>query len=276
MEIISGSELANGIKQGLQEENLRDGLSPQLAIVMVGGNEESLVYVNLKEKAVHSIGGICRQVITPADIARDKLIELINELNGDAAVDGILLQLPLPESLQSSVEDILSAIDPAKDVDGFNPSNRGLLATDSQYFTSCAALGCHYVIKQVFADLSNKEILLIGDSFDVVIPLAIMLMQAGSRVRVEPEYHPAGLGRADILLIEKGRPGIVKGSQWNHRMLLIDAGFYWENGRTLGNIDRNSVMENDGWLLPVPGGLGPLLIAMLMNNLCQAARRRKQ
>jgi len=276
MEIISGSDLANSIKQGLQADNLRDGLSPQLAIVMVGGNEESLVYVNLKEKAVHSIGGICRQIITPADISRDKLMELINELNEDAAVDGILLQLPLPERLQSSVEEILSAIDPAKDVDGFNPANRGLLATDSQYFTSCAALGCFYVIKKVFADLSNREILLIGDSFDVVIPLSIMLMQAGCRVRVESEYNPAWLGRADALIIEKGRPEIVKGSQWNHRMLLIDAGFYWENGGTIGNVDRNSVMENDGWLLPVPGGLGPLLIAMLTNNLCQAARRRKQ
>ena len=275
MEIISGVELADTIKQSLQEDNIRDGLRPVLAIILVGGNDESLVYVNLKEKAVHSIGGVCRQAITPADLTKEKLLSLIEQLNDDDTVDGILLQLPLPERLQSSVEEILSAISPEKDVDGFNPSNRGLLATDSQYFTSCAALGCLYVIQQVFAGLRNKEILLIGDSFDVVIPLSIMLMQAGCRVRLEPEYQPSLLGKTDALIIEKGRPEIVKGGHWDHRMLLIDAGFYWENGRTLGNVDRNSVAENDGWLLPVPGGLGPLLIAMLMNNLCQAARQRK-
>lgn len=275
MKIISGSELANTIKQSLQADNVRDGLRPVLAIIMVGSNEESLVYVNLKEKAVHSIGGVCRQVITPADLPKHKLLSLINELNEDDAVDGILLQLPLPEGLQSSVEEILSAIRPEKDVDGFNPSNRGLLATDSQYFTSCAALGCFYVMKQVYADLSNKEMVLVGDSFDVIIPLSIMLMQAGCRVRLEPEYQPSLLGNIDAMVIEKGRPEIVKGGHLDHQMLLIDAGFYWENGRTLGNVDRNSVAEKAGWLLAVPGGLGPLLIAMLMNNLCQAARQRK-
>ncbi|MGE5391883.1 MAG: bifunctional 5,10-methylenetetrahydrofolate dehydrogenase/5,10-methenyltetrahydrofolate cyclohydrolase [Deltaproteobacteria bacterium] len=276
MQIINGSELARAVKQGLREDNLKNGLRPVLAIIVVAGDEESLVYVGLKEKAVNEIGGVCRQIITSADITRDKLITLITELNNDETVDGILLQLPLPEGLQSSVEEILSAIDPEKDVDGFTPANRGLLSTDSQYFTSCAALGVFHVIKRIVADLKGKEIMLVGDSFDVVTPLAIMLMQAGSRVRMEPEYKPTLLGNVDVLVIEKGRPEIVKGEHLKQQLLLIDAGFYWENGRTLGNVDRSSVADNDGWLLPVPGGLGPMLIAMLMKNLCQAARQRNK
>lgn len=276
MKIINGSELAAAVRQNLQEENAQNELRPVLAIIMVGSNQESLVYVNLKEKAVHSIGGVCRQVITPADIAKDKLIALISELNEDTAVDGILLQLPLPEGLQSSVEEILAVIKPEKDVDGFTPANRGLLSTDSQFFTSCAALGCFYVMQQVYPDLRNKEVVLIGDSFDVVAPLATMLMQSACRVRLEPQYQPHLVGQADIMVIEKGRPEIVKGEHLEHELLLIDAGFYWENGRTLGNVDRDSMAPKDGWLLPVPGGLGPLLIAMLMKNLCQAARQRKE
>ena len=276
MEIVSGSELATTIRQNLQAENARDGLRPVLAIIIVGGNEESLVYVGLKEKAVQEIGGVCRQVVTPASISKEKLINLITELNGDERLDGILLQLPLPEGLQSSVEEILSAIKPEKDVDGFNPANRGLLSTGSQYFTSCAALGCWYVMQHVYADLKNKQVLLVGDSFDVIMPLAAILMQAGCRVRMEPEYKSRLLGKADIMVIEKGRSAMVKGEHLKQKLLLIDAGFHWENGHTLGNVDRESVADKDGWLLPVPGGLGPLLIAMLMKNLCQAARQRKQ
>lgn len=275
MEIINGNELAKGIKQALREDNGRNDLRPVLAIILVDGDEESRVYVGLKEKAVKEIGGVCRQIITPADITKDKLISIISELNNDGTVDGILLQLPLPEGLQSSVEEILSAIDPQKDVDGFTPANRGLLSTDSQYFTSCAALGVFDVIKQVMPELKAKEIVLIGDSFDVIMPLAVMLMQVGCRVRLEPDYKPGLLGNAEALVIEKGRPQIVKGEHLMQRLLLIDAGFYWENGRTLGNIDFDSVAEREGWLLPVPGGLGPMLIAMLMKNLCQAARQRK-
>lgn len=274
MEIVSGSKLATAVRQNLQAENARDGLHPVLAIIIVGGDEESLVYVGLKEKAVQEIGGVCRQVVTPAGISKEKLINVITELNADEKVDGILLQLPLPEGLQSSVEEILSAIRPEKDVDGFNPANRGLLSTGSQYFTSCAALGSWYVMQQINPDLKNKQVLLVGSSFDVIIPLAVILMQEGCRVRLEPEYKPRLLGKADIMVIEKGRPAIVKGEHIKQKLLLIDAGFYWENGRTLGNVDRESVAEKDGWLLPVPGGLGPLLIAMLMKNLCQAARQR--
>lgn len=275
MKIISGSELAKDIRQTLREQNARDSLRPVLAIIVVGDYEESQVYVGLKEKAVQDIGGICRQVVVPANITKSKLINLILDLNGDESVDGILLQLPLPEGLQSSVEEILSAIKPAKDVDGFTPANRGLMSTGSQYFTSCAALGCLYVMEQVYNDLKNREAVLIGDSFDVITPLAIMLMQTGSRVKLEPEYHPRLVGPADIMVIEKGRPEIVRGEHLEHPLLLIDAGFYWENGRTVGNVDRNSVAGKEGWLLPVPGGLGPLLIAMLMENLSRASRQRK-
>lgn len=276
MEIISGTKIAAQIRESLREANEKEGIKPVLAVIVVGDNKENLVYVGLKEKAVASIGGETRLIIIPENSSKQSLINTINELNQDDNIDGILLQLPMPDHLEKDKEEILSAIKLEKDVDGFTPINRGLLAGDGAQFISCATLACLEVIEQVYPELQGKRVVLAGDSFDVVIPLAIILLKRGCPVNIYPHYQEGLVNSADILVVEKGGPEIIKGADINGSPLIIDAGFYWEAGHSCGNVQRNSVESNEGYLLPVPGGLGPILIAKLCENLSEAGRRNRK
>lgn len=276
MEIISGSEIAGEIKERMLKDNQNDNIRPVLAVIVVGDDKESLVYVGLKEKAVTYIGGETRYEIMPTATTREVLLDLINNLNKDPDVDGILLQLPLPEGLEAYQEGFLEAISPAKDVDGFNPVNRGKLTGNNPEYISCAALACMEVIEKYTTSLKDKNIILCGDSFDLIIPLAAILISRGSKITIVPEYDAGYAAGADIIVVEKGAPGIVKGEQLKKGTILIDAGFYWDYDRISGNVDRSSVQYIEGYLLPVPGGLGPLLIAKLTENLNKAARRNKK
>lgn len=271
MEIISGTKIAAKIRESLQEANEKEGIKPVLAVIVVGDNQENLVYVRLKEKAVASIGGETRLITLPENSSKQNLLNTIHELNQDDSVDGILLQLPMPDHLEKNKEEILSAIKLEKDVDGFTPINRGLLAGDGAHFTSCATLACLEVIERVYPELSGKRVVLAGDSFDVIVPLAIILLKQGCPVSIYPHYQEGLVNRADILVVENGGPEVIKGSDIKGSPLIIDAGFYWESGHSCGNVKRDSVESNEGYLLPVPGGLGPLLIAKLCENLSRAA-----
>ncbi|MEN6348398.1 MAG: bifunctional 5,10-methylenetetrahydrofolate dehydrogenase/5,10-methenyltetrahydrofolate cyclohydrolase [Syntrophomonas sp.] len=275
MKIISGTEISQEIRKNLQEANQRDGISPVLAIILVGDNKEDMIYVGLKEKAVKSIGGQARLVCLPQNVTKPELIANIGSLNQDDTVDGILLQLPLPQHLEKDVEEILSTIRPDKDVDGFSPINRGLLSGNSPSFASCAALGCMEIINRIFPSLEGRKALLAGNSFDLIIPLGILLIKRGCRLTVIPDYDPCLIKGNDILVIEKGAARIARGEDMEPGMLVIDAGFYWGAGGSCGNVDRKAVEGTDGYLLPVPGGLGPLLITKLMENLITAARRNR-
>ncbi len=274
MELISGKDLSLEIKENIKNLNLEKGLSPCLAAIDVGGNEENLRYIRLKEKSVQEIGGTTKVVSLPAEISREELLDKINELNLDAAVHGILLQLPLPGALADCQEEFLEAILPEKDVDGFHPTNIGKLMS-TPAFVSCAAIACMEVSKRYAAPLKNKSVVLVGDSFDVIQPLALLYLKEGARVTILPVYEPSCLLNADLAVIEKGGPLVVKGNDVKPGALLIDAGFFWHNDRLCGNVDKDSCTEATGSLLPVPGGMGPLLIAELMVNLSQAARLLK-
>lgn len=275
MEIISGTKIAAEIRESMREANEKEGIKPVLAVIMVGDNQENLVYVKLKEKAVASIGGETRLIEMPETSSKQNLINTINELNQDDNVDGILLQLPMPDHLEKDKEEILSAIKLEKDVDGFTPINRGLLAGDGARFTSCATLACLEVIDRVYPELQGKRVVLAGDSFDVIVPLAIILLKRGCPVSIYPCYQEGLVNLADILVVEKGGPEIIKGADIKGSPLIIDAGFYWESGHSCGNVKRDSVESNEGYLLPVPGGLGPMLIAKLCENLSRAARQNR-
>ncbi len=275
MQIISGTDIAQEIRQSLRAANDKDNISPVLAVILVGKQEDSLVYVGLKEKAVESVHGQMRFVHLADGVEKDTVIETIMELNKDASVHGIIVQLPLPGHLEPWHEEILTAIRPDKDVDGFTPHNLGRLFSERQGFVSCAARGCLEVMRRVYPDYMKKNIVLVGDSFDLIMPLTLMLIKDRAQVRVVPEYKPDLPGEADIMVIEKGAPQVLKGEHLTKALLLIDAGFYWYSGKNCGNVDKDSVINNEGYLLPVPGGLGPLLIAKLMDNLCMAARSRQ-
>ncbi len=277
MQIINGSQIAQEIKQKLKEDNEREGISPYLAMILVGGQKEDLHYVGLKEKAAEATGGRAHMFHLPEETSLQELMAKIAELNQDEQVDGILLQLPLPAALVEYTDEILAGIRPDKDVDGFSPVSRGRLSGDKPGFISCAALACWEVIERFFPVLTGKKAVLIGDSFDLIIPLATMFIKKGCRLIVSPSYEPGLALGADILIAEKGRAGIVRGEGLSPGVLIIDAGFYWGDTGVSGNVDR-VVLEEQGLsarLLPVPGGMGPILIAKLMENLAQAARQKR-
>lgn len=273
MEIISGSDIAAEIRQRLKEENLKEGISPSLAIIIVGDDKESLVYVGLKTRAVDAIEGKCRLVQLDTEISKEALLQEIKYLNRDKNVDGILLQLPLPEHLEAYREEFLQAIDPEKDVDGFSPENIGRLISGKPAFVSCAALACMNIIRRAGLLAFGKNAVLVGDSFDLVIPLAVLLIKEGCKVTVIPDYEEESSRGIDILVVEKGLPQTVRAENLPDGSLIIDAGFHWDAGRTCGNVDKNSLADRDIYLLPVPGGLGPVLIAKLLENLSIAARK---
>jgi len=273
MKVISGKTIADEIKSSLKQANSRAGVAPCLAIIDIGTNKENSLYIGLKRNAVAAIGGTTRSINLEENTSREKVLTTIQELNQDEGVDGILLQLPIPEGLEPYREEFLTAIALGKDVDGFNPCNRGLLIGGKPYFISCAALACMNISRRFMGPLSGKKILLVGDSFDVIQPLAIMFIKEGCHVVVTPQYHPTDMEGIDIAIIEQGAPFIVKQQGIKEGALLIDAGFHWYQERTCGNIDRDEVAGVQGYILPVPGGMGPLLIAHLMDNLTRAARK---
>jgi len=274
MEAISGAQIAGEIKARLHNDNAGQGLMPCLAVILVGSQEDSAMYVRLKEKATLDVGGrFCLETL-PEAVSGPALLELIERLNRDDTVDGIILQLPLPEHLEPQREIFLKAIDPLKDVDGFHQENRGGLLGGEPAFTSCAALACLEVIERYAQPLRDKRVLLVGESFDLIMPLALLLMKARCRVTVLPEPPGELLDNCDIAVIEKGGAGIIKSLGQDGPGLVLDAGFYVTQQGLQGNADRERLSRYSGRLLPVPGGMGPILIAKLMENVTLAARRR--
>lgn len=276
METISGAEIAGEIKDRLRHYNSRQGLMPCLAVILVGSQEDSAMYVRLKEKAALDVGGrFCLKTL-PDTASSDALLELIKRLNQDEAVDGIILQLPLPAHLEPKREIFLKAIDPLKDVDGFHQENRGSLLGGEPAFTSCAALACLEVIERYAQPLKDQRALLIGESFDLIMPLTLLLIKARCQVKVVPQPPGEILDHCDIAVVEQGRPGIIKGLGQDGPALILDAGFYVTNQGLQGNADRERLSGYPGRLLPVPGGMGPILIAKLMENVTLAALRRAE
>lgn len=275
MEIINGTAIANEIKNNLKERNRAEGIEPCLAMVLVGDDRDSVVYVGLKQKALEVSGCKGELIQLPAAVSLEELIKVIQKLNDDSAIDGILVQLPLPGELDKHQEVVLAAIAPAKDVDGFCPVNRGLLVGDDPGFISCAALACMDAAERAAGKLNNKQVLLIGDSFDVIKPLALMFMNKKCLVTVLPDFNKEILKEFDIIIIEKGSAHILKGEYLKEGTVVIDAGFYWYHDHMCGNVDNTSTQGTKGYLLPVPGGIGPLLIAKLTENVSAAARRKR-
>ncbi|MEQ8174401.1 MAG: bifunctional 5,10-methylenetetrahydrofolate dehydrogenase/5,10-methenyltetrahydrofolate cyclohydrolase [Syntrophomonadaceae bacterium] len=274
MEAISGAQIAGEIRDRLRNENTRLGLMPCLAVILVGSQEDSAMYVRLKEKAALDIGGrFCLETL-PEAASADALLELIEQLNRDDTVDGIILQLPLPAHLEPRREIFLKAIEPLKDVDGFHQENRGSLLGGEPAFTSCAALACLEVIERYAKPLQDKRVLLVGESFDLIMPLTLLLMKARCRVSVVPEPSGEILDNCDIVVVEQGRAGIIKSLGEDGPELILDAGFYVTPQGLQGNVDREQLSRYSGRLLPVPGGMGPILVAKLMENVTLAALRR--
>nr|WP_295660193.1 bifunctional methylenetetrahydrofolate dehydrogenase/methenyltetrahydrofolate cyclohydrolase FolD [Polymorphobacter sp.] len=256
------------------------GRMPGLAVVLVGENPASAVYV--KNKLARTVAAGMRSIEhrLDADVSEDDLLALVATLNADDAVDGILVQLPLPKHIAETK--ILTAIDPDKDVDGFHPVNAGRLATGLPGLVPCTPFGCMILLKAVFGDLSGAEALVIGRSNIVGKPMAALLTAASATVTVAHSRTrdlAAHVARADIVVAAVGVPNLVRGAWIKPGATIIDVGMNriaLPDGKTqlVGDVDFAEAIEVAGAITPVPGGVGPMTIACLLRNTMVAAHLR--
>ncbi|WBH15172.1 bifunctional methylenetetrahydrofolate dehydrogenase/methenyltetrahydrofolate cyclohydrolase FolD [Sphingomonas radiodurans] len=276
--IIDGKAFAAGLRARVgaaaAEVTAECGRKPGFAVVLVGEDPASAVYVRSKGKATLAAGMESFEHRLPADIAQGTLEALVDRLNADPAVDGILVQLPLPKHLDESA--IITRIDPDKDVDGFHPVNAGRLATGLAGFVPCTPYGCLLLLRDVLGDLSGLDAVVIGRSNIVGKPMAQLLIAesctvtvAHSRTRDLPEV----VRRADIVVAAVGRAGMVKPDWVKPGATLIDVGINRTEAGLVGDVDP-ACAEVAGAMTPVPGGVGPMTIAVLLRNTLVSAARR--
>ncbi|WP_074009071.1 bifunctional methylenetetrahydrofolate dehydrogenase/methenyltetrahydrofolate cyclohydrolase FolD [Duodenibacillus massiliensis] len=278
-QIIDGKALAASIRADLAKRTTvltEKGHRPGLAVVIVGDDPASQVYVRNKIRACADTGIESIEYRLAKDTCEEELLKLIGELNNDKRVDGILVQLPLPE--QIAPEKVIAAIAPEKDVDGFHVMNAGKLLTGTGGFMPCTPYGVMKMIESVDYDLTGKEAVVVGRSNIVGKPQALMLLAKNATVTVA-HSRTADLAdvtrRADVLIAAVGRAKMITGDMVKPGALVIDVGMNRdENGKLCGDIDTASVMGIAGWVSPVPGGVGPMTIAMLMTNTVEAVERR--
>ncbi len=262
------------------------GVTPCLATVLVGEDPASAVYVRSKRRACARVGMDSRHLPLPGDTTQAQLEALIDELNADPKVHGILVQLPLPARMDSDT--VLDRIDPHKDVDGFHPSNVGLLALKKARFVPCTPSGVMRLLEESGIDPKGKMATVVGRSAIVGLPAALLLTHAHATVTITHSRTPkdeleAAVRRADILVVAVGRPHFVPGEWVKEGAVVIDVGINRlepapgeEKGRLVGDVDFEAAESRAGWITPVPGGVGPMTIAMLMSNTLVAARALTQ
>ena len=271
--IISGKLISEEIENELKAQIAEFARAPELAIIMVGNDYASDIYVKNKQKAAAKIGMVSHFHHLDEDISEEELLNIIEQLNNDKEVNGIIVQLPLPEGFNT--HRIINAISPLKDVDGFHPMNTGKLQNnDKPYFIAATPLGIMRLLNTVCDDLSGKNAVIIGASLIVGRPLATLLLNQGCTVSVthsETKNITDYTKNADIIVAACGVAKLVKADWIKDGAILIDVGINrLENGKICGDIDFEATKEKAGAITPVPGGVGPMTIAMLLYNTVQA------
>ncbi|MCP3730497.1 bifunctional methylenetetrahydrofolate dehydrogenase/methenyltetrahydrofolate cyclohydrolase FolD [Sphingomonas sp. MG17] len=277
-EIIDGKAFAAGLRARVGDVaaafEAAAGRKAGLAVVLVGEDPASAVYVRSKGKATLAANMASFEHKLPADTDQATLIALVDRLNADGKVDGILVQLPLPKHLDEQA--VLLRISPDKDVDGFHPVNAGRLATGMPGFVPCTPLGCLMLLKDQLGDLSGKEAVVIGRSNIVGKPMAALLTAASCTVTLAHSRTrdlPGHVSRADIVVAAVGRAGFVKGEWLKPGATVIDVGINRVDGALTGDVEFDSAASVAGAITPVPGGVGPMTIACLLRNTLVAAHR---
>jgi methylenetetrahydrofolate dehydrogenase (NADP+) / methenyltetrahydrofolate cyclohydrolase len=274
--IIDGKAIAATVRATIAVEVASLARAPGLAVVLVGDDPASAVYVKAKGKACREAGMVSTEHRLPVDVAQDALLALVGALNHDPAIDGILVQLPLPAHIDPDA--VIAAIDPEKDVDGFHPVNAGRLATGLPGFVPCTPMGCHTLIKSVRPDLAGLEAVVIGRSNIVGKPMAQILIRESCTVTVahsKTRALPDVVRRADIVIAAVGRPEMVRGDWIKHGATVIDVGINRVDGKLVGDVAFAEVVGHAGAITPVPGGVGPMTIAWLLNNTLVSAMGRQ-
>ncbi|MDE6026309.1 MAG: bifunctional methylenetetrahydrofolate dehydrogenase/methenyltetrahydrofolate cyclohydrolase FolD [Lachnospiraceae bacterium] len=273
--IIDGKLISKQIKDELKEkvcELNKKGTEVCLAVIQVGNDPASTVYVGNKKKACEYIGIKSLAYELPEETTEEELIQIIEKLNQDDSVHGILVQLPVPKHIND--ENIINAISPLKDVDGFHPASVGALSIGKKGFVSCTPAGIIQLLKRSQIEISGKECVVVGRSNIVGKPMAMLLLRENGTVTVchsKTKDLKAVCKRADILVVAIGKPKMIDASYVKEGATVIDVGIHRnENGKLCGDVDYESVEPVAGAITPVPGGVGPMTIAMLMNNCVES------
>ena len=277
--IIDGKELAKKIRANLKiecEELKKKYINSKLAVIMVGEDTASKVYVRNKSRACEDVGIEYEEYLLDSKITQKELIELIEKLNNDKTVNGILLQSPIPSNLD--INEAFRTISSEKDVDGFNPVNVGKLVLNQDTFVSCTPYGIMKMFEEYDIDLTGKNVVILGRSNIVGKPLIHCCLNKNATVtscHSKTQNLAQKAKEADILISAIGKANFVTADMVKENSVVIDVGINrLDNGKITGDVDFESVKEKASYITPVPGGVGPMTIAMLMNNVIKATRRQ--
>ena len=282
MKLINGKEIStktkNMIKAEIEEIRKTGKRVPKLAVILVGDNQASQVYVRNKEKACAYVGMESLRINRDANFSEEDLLKLIDGLNHDESVDGILVQLPLPKTIDE--EKVLKAIAPEKDVDGFHPANIAKLFLNEEGFIPCTPYGMMVMLEEIGYDLDGKEVVVVGRSNIVGKPVALLALHHNATVTIA-HSHTKNLqdvtSRADVLIAAIGKAKFFTADYVKEGAVVLDVGMNRdENGKLCGDVDFDDVKEKVSAITPVPGGVGPMTIAMLMKNTLLSYKRRVQ
>jgi methylenetetrahydrofolate dehydrogenase (NADP+)/methenyltetrahydrofolate cyclohydrolase len=275
--LIDGTSVAATLRAGVARRVAAAGFSPGLAVVLVGDDPASAIYVRTKDRAAREAAIEASTIRLPGDTTQGKLLETIDRLNADPAIDGILVQLPLPRGIDQQA--VIEAIDPAKDVDGFHPTNVGHLADGQPTLAPCTPLGVMKLLRAAGVGIAGARAVVLGRSAIVGRPMASLLLTADATVTITHSRTrdlPGECRRADILVAAIGKPEIVQAAWLRPGVTVIDVGINrLPNGRLVGDVAFEPCAAVAGAITPVPGGVGPMTVACLLENTLDAALRRR-
>lgn len=279
-ELIDGKAISAQIKEEIKEaakQLLAEGKTVTLAVIQVGTDPASAIYVGNKKKACEYVGFRSMAYELPEETTQEELLALLRNLNENNEVDGILVQLPLPKHLNE--EEVLLTIAPEKDVDGFHPVNVGNLLIGREGFVSCTPAGIVELLHRSGVPMEGKECVIVGRSNIVGKPMAALMLRENATVTIchsKTENLKEATKRADILIVAVGKPRLITADYVKEGAVVIDVGIHRLEGKKLcGDVDFEAVKEKAGKITPVPGGVGPMTIAMLMKNCLYSAQRRR-
>ncbi|MBA3026286.1 MAG: bifunctional methylenetetrahydrofolate dehydrogenase/methenyltetrahydrofolate cyclohydrolase FolD [Sulfurimonas sp.] len=278
MTLLDGKTLSQkielNVQAGVKELKSRSGSVPGLAVILVGQDPASAAYVNMKKKACDRVGFYSVTHEMPEDISQDAIENTIKMMNNNPNIDGILIQLPLPSQIDTTK--ILELVDPSKDVDGFHPYNVGRLTTGLDGFVPCTPLGVMELLKEYDIDVKGKNCVVVGASNIVGKPMAALLLNANATVEIchiftdDLKKHTLN---ADVLLVGVGVINLIKEDMVKDGAIIVDIGINRAaNGKLVGDVDYENVAQKCSYITPVPGGVGPMTIAMLLSNTLKAAK----
>lgn len=271
MKLLDGRTLAAAIRSRLKKEIADKGLKPGLAVILVGDDPASHLYVSLKEKACREVGINFWRYEFPATATADEILEKLEDLNTDSKVTGILVQLPLPAHLNE--KEIIGAMNPAKDADGFHPETLKRFLEGDPAATPGLVAAILTLINSSGQSLQGKQALVLGNSFVFAQPLLAALKQRGAEANYlapADQWHTAAKN-ADVVIVAVGRAGFIRGNMLKPGTVIIDVGTNRVNDKIVGDVDAATVAHIDGWLSPVPGGVGPMTVACLLERVVQLA-----